>query len=100
MSMKEGINNAKVAFIGLGVIALIGFILLIIFGNLEGNDGFAENSQGANNTAQVIGNFTDGLVAFFSFQTVIFILLAIAVLVAVAFGLIRFMSRDTGGFTN
>jgi len=97
--MKSGIDNARTAFAGLGFIALLAFVLLIIFGNLSGNDGFAANSAGANNTAQVINNYTGGLVSFFSFQNVIFVLLAIALLVSVAVGLMKLLDSK-GGFAN
>ena len=47
--------------IGLAGIALLGLIMLILFGNLSGNVGFAANTQGANNTDNFIGNYTQSV---------------------------------------
>ncbi|KKL48837.1 hypothetical protein LCGC14_2321510 [marine sediment metagenome] len=44
--------------IGVASIALLGLIMLILFGNLSGNVGFATGTTGANNTDNFINNYT------------------------------------------
>ncbi len=47
--------------IGLAGIALLGLIMLILFGNLSGNVGFATGTANANMTNQFIGNYTESV---------------------------------------
>ncbi len=57
--MGENSQKAILNWVVLGAtVALILVIMLIIFGNLSGNLGFADGTAGYNNTEQVIGNYT------------------------------------------
>jgi hypothetical protein len=56
--MTSAIKTAQAWVIGGAIIALILVIVLILFGNLSGNLGFAAGTQGANDTNAVINNFT------------------------------------------
>jgi len=47
--------------IGVASIALLLLIMLILFGNLSGNVGFAANTLGANNTDNFINNYTQSV---------------------------------------
>jgi hypothetical protein len=44
-SMPDGIKTVMYWVLGLGIVAFIGLIMLIIFGNLSGNIGFGQTSQ-------------------------------------------------------
>jgi len=56
--MPEGVKTTMYWALGIGIIALILLILLILFGNLSGNLGFTTGSTGYNDTQDVILNFT------------------------------------------
>jgi len=56
--MPEGIKTVFYWGIGIGSLALLLLILVILFGNLSGNVGFATGSQGYNDTQGVITNYT------------------------------------------
>jgi len=104
MSVKSGLNNSKAVILGLLTIGLIGLLFLIVYGNLSGNLGFATGTLGANQTEQVIGNLTGGVVSFFSFSNVWFILAAVALLIAIVIGIIFLVMKlggsGRGGFSN
>lgn len=61
MSQNAGIKTTMQWVIGVASIALVLLVLLIIFGNLSGNLGFTANSQGYNDTQNVINNVTSGV---------------------------------------
>lgn len=91
-------TNVFIAILSLG---LVGLLFLIIFGNLSGNLGFAANSQGANDTNQVIENLTGGAVTFFSFSNVWFVLLAIVLLIIIVISVIKIVQPGKdGGFSS
>lgn len=56
-----GIKKTMSWVIGISTIAVVLLVLLIIFGNLSGNLGFAVDTQGYNDTQNVIGNVTSGV---------------------------------------
>ena len=96
-SVQGGMNQAKALFLGILVIGLIGLLFLVIYGNLEGNLGFAADSANDNLTDQVIGNLTEGAVSFFSFSNVWFILGAVALLIVIVVAIIGLVSSIGGG---
>jgi multisubunit Na+/H+ antiporter MnhB subunit len=103
MSIKSGMDNTKTFFLGLLTIGLIGLLFLIVYGNLSGNLGFASNTQGYNDTQQVIGNLTSGAVSFFGFTNVWFVLGAVALLIVIVVGIIGLVSKlgsSKGGFSS
>ncbi|KKK40461.1 hypothetical protein LCGC14_3064650 [marine sediment metagenome] len=94
--------------IGLAGIALLGLIMLILFGNLSGNVGFAANTQGANNTDNFIGNYTQSVLntgqQFPTVGTIIgvalllFILISLLIFALVKLGKIGGASSSGGNF--
>ena len=56
--MPEGMRAVMGWVLGLGIIAFIALIMVIIFGNLSGNVGFASGTQGYNDTQNIILNYT------------------------------------------
>ncbi len=100
MGVANNIDSATKAFIAILGLGLVGILFLIIFGNLSGNLGFAANTQGANDTNQVIGNLTGGAVTFFSFSNVWFTLLAITLLIIIVIAVIAVVrGGQKSGFT-
>ena len=98
MGVSEQVEKTTKVFVAILTMGLMGLIFLIVFGNLSGNLGFTANSQGANDTDQVIGNLTGGARDFFSFSNVWFTLLAVVLLIIIAISVIRVIgSRNTGG---
>ena len=90
-------QNAEKVIVGLLVIGLVGLLFLIVYGNLSTNLGFAVGSQGYNDTENVIGNLTSGVVEFFSFANIWFVLTAIALLIGIVIGVIALIRKGTGG---
>ena len=68
------IQEAGVILGGLGVIGFLGLIWLMIYGNLSGNLGFADGTQGFNDTEAVITNITGGFLTFFGFSNTLLFL--------------------------
>ncbi len=96
------LKSAEGVFLSLLTIGLIGLLFLIIYGNLSGNLGFAVDTQGANDTNNVINNLTSGATQFFTFADVWFILTAITVLIGIVLGvivLVRQVSNPGSKFT-
>lgn len=86
-AIARKIQDAGSILLALGVIGFIGIVLLVLYGNLAGNLGFAANTVGANNTNLVINNITGGTVTFFGFSNTFFTFAAIVVLFAM-FGIL------------
>ncbi|MFA6190645.1 MAG: hypothetical protein WC711_04035 [Candidatus Staskawiczbacteria bacterium] len=76
-------------------LAVLGLIVLILFGNLSGNVGFATDTQGYNDTQKVIGNVTGGTVSLFSIYGTVFKILGVLLLFGVVF---LIWSAFKGGF--
>ncbi len=93
--------------IGLAGIALLGLIMLILFGNLTDNVGFATGSVGANNTNNFIANYTKSVLntgeQFPTVGTIIgvalllFILIALLIFALVKLSGISGAGRSSGG---
>jgi|TARA_Y100000310_G_scaffold97876_1_gene95549 hypothetical protein len=100
-STKSILGSAETVLVGLLGLGLVGILYLIIYGNLAGNLGFAENTLGANNTNMVINNLTGGVVTFFGFANTLFTLTAITLLIGIILVVLRLVrgNRETGGFS-
>ena len=87
--------------IGLGSLALFGLIMLILFGNLSGNVGFATGTQGANDTTNYIGNYTASVLntgkQFPTVGTILGVALLLIILIAILVFAIQKMSGVAGG---
>ncbi len=105
MGVAKNVKSTTAVFTAILALGLVGLLFLIIFGNLSGNLGFAANTQGANDTNDVIGNLTAGAVSFFSFSNVWFTLLAITLLIIIVIAVIAVVSKTgegggRGGFSS
>lgn len=98
--MPEGVQTVIFWALGLGILAFIGIILLILFGNLSGNTGFAVDSQGANDTEAVINNFTLSQTNLASQFPVVGTILGIALLLVILIGVLVFAVRKLMGAAN
>lgn len=78
------------------VIAFLGLIWLMIFGNLSGNLGFDSGTTGANNTETIISNITDGTVVFYGFAPTWFTILAIVLLIVLLLSLLAIVLKIAG----
>ena len=106
MAKSGGAKNVSMGvvmgwMIGVASIALLGLIMLILFGNLSGNVGFAEASVGANNTNNFINNYTKSVSntseQFPVVGTIIGIGLLLLILIALlVFALVQ-LGRMSGG---
>ena len=88
--MPDGVKSAIGWTVGLASIALILVIVLILFGNLSGNTGFAEDSAGFNNTENVIGNYSESAVNTAAQFPVVGTIIGIAILLVVLIGILIF----------
>jgi hypothetical protein len=100
----SGIKQTMSWVIGISSIALVVLVLLIIFGNLSGNLGFATGSQGYNDTNAVINNVTSGVDKLVTqFPTVLLFVgigLLLFVLIGVLAWVIKKMSNVGGSNKN
>ena len=101
---ETGIKKTMDWVIGISSIALVVLVLLIIFGNLSGNLGFAVNSTGYNNTQDVINNVTSGTGKLVSQFPTILLFVGIGLLLFVLIGVLAWviskMSNLGGGSKN
>lgn len=100
--MGNPLKTTQAWIVGLASLGLILIVMLIIYGNLSGNLGFAAASQGANDTNAVINNFTAAArnvgSQFPTVGTFIGLGLLLAVLIGIAVLAIRgFNKAGSGG---
>ena len=76
--------------LGVATIALTLLIMLILFGNLSGNVGFAANSANANLSDSFIGNYTLGVANTGSQFPVVGTIIGIALLLLILIGILVF----------
>ena len=69
-------------------IALVLLVVLILFGNLSGNVGFAKGTAGYNNTQAVIGNYTAAATNTAAQPPIVGIIIVVALLLATLIGLL------------
>ena len=105
--MPDGMRSVMGWTLGVGIIAFVLLILVIIFGNLSGNVGFADGTQGFNDTQFIILNYTlsatNTASQFPTVGTIIGIALLLLILIALLIFAIRRMmgvASSTGGDSN
>ena len=98
--MPQGVQTAMFWVLGVGIIALSLLIMLIIFGNLSGNVGFASGTQGYNDTQNLILNYTASATNTSAQFPVVGTIIGIAILLAVLIGLLVFAIRKLMGVTS
>lgn len=102
--MPEGMKGILGWVLGVAIIAFIILIMVIIFGNLSGNVGFAEGTQGFNDTQGIILNYTLGATNTSAQFPTVGTIIGIAILLLILIGLLIFVikkmtavSGSTGG---
>jgi hypothetical protein len=98
MAMNSGIKSTLSWVIGLVTISLVLLVSLIIFGNLSGNLGFATNTQGYNDTQNVINNYTGGTAKLVTQIPTVFLFVGIALLLFVLIGVLAWVIKKMVGF--
>ncbi len=105
--MPDGMRSIIGWTLGVGIIAFVLLILVIIFGNLSGNVGFAEFTQGFNDTQNIILNYTESATntaaQFPTVGTIVGIALLLLILIALLIFAIRKMmgvANESGGNSN
>ena len=98
--MPEGLRTTMMWVLGVGIIALILLIMVILFGNLSGNTGFSSGTQGYNDSENVILNYTRSATntskQFPTVGTIIGVAILLLILLAVLVFAIRKMMGVTG----
>ena len=97
MDVAKKVREAGLILGGLGTIGFIGIVWLMIYGNLSGNLGFAENTAGYNDTEAVITNITGGFGTFFGFSNTFFTIAAIVLLIFMLVGLLAIVMTIAKG---
>lgn len=101
MGKQNPVQGLLVWGVGIGSLALFSLIMLILFGNLSGNVGFAANSQGANDTNNFIGNYTTSVTnvgkQLPTVGTILGVALLLLILIAVLVYAVKRMSGVAGG---
>lgn len=95
---NSGIKSTMGWVIGISSIALVLLVLLIIFGNLSGNLGFAVDSQGYNDTENVINNVTSGVGKLTTQIPTIMLFVGIALLLFVLIGVLAWVIKRMSSF--
>ena len=95
--MPQDIKTVLFWGLGIGILGLSLLILLIIFGNLSGNVGFAVNTQGYNDTQAVILNYSQSATNTAGQFPVVGTILGIALLLAILIGVLVFAIRKMMG---
>ena len=95
---NSGIKSTMGWVIGISSIALVLLVLLIIFGNLSGNLGFAVDSQGYNDTQNVINNVTSGVGKLTTQIPTIMLFVGIALLLFVLIGVLAWVIKRMSSF--
>lgn len=91
--MADGVKKTMNWVIGISSIALVLLVLLIIFGNLSGNLGFAVDTQGYNDTQAVINNVTSGTGSLVSQFPTILLFVGIGLLLFVLIGVLAWVIK-------
>jgi len=98
--MPEGIRTTMFWVLGIGIIALIGLIMLILFGNLSGNVGFPTNSQGYNDTQNLILNYSKSVTNISKQFPTIGTMVGVALLLVILIGILIFAIRKMMGISD
>lgn len=88
--MPQGIRTVILWTLGIGVLALILIVLLILFGNLSGNVGFEVGTEGYNNTQSVITDYSESATNTSSQFPVVGTIIGIALLLVILIGVLIF----------
>jgi len=97
--MPEGVKTTLGWTVGLAAIALVVVIVLILFGNLSGNTGFAVGTAGYNNTENAIGNYSESAVNTMAQFPTVGTILGVAILLAILMSVLIFAIRKMMGIT-
>ena len=98
--MPDGMKGVMGWVLGIGIIAFILLIMVIIFGNLSGNVGFATGSQGYNDTQAIILNYTSSATNTASQFPTVGTIIGIAILLLILIALLVFAIRKMMGVAN
>ena len=88
--MPKGMRGVFSWVIGVAIIAFILLIMVIIFGNLSGNVGFATGTQGFNDSQSIITNYTASAVNTSAQFPTVGTIIGIAILLLILIGLLIF----------
>ena len=92
--LAEGVGIAIAFFGGIVTLVVLGFILIVIAGNLDGSTGLTANSLAANSSTDMLNNVTSATASFFSNATTWFSLLSIVIIIATVLIVLR-MTKKT-----
>ena len=95
--MPEGMRAILGWVLGVGIIAFVGLIMVIIFGNLSGNVGFADGTQGFNDTQNIILNYTQSVTNTSAQFPTVGTIIGIAILLLILIALLIFAIRRMMG---
>ena len=98
--MPEGLKTVMMWVIGIGVIALVLLIMVILFGNLSGSVGFATGSQGFNDTQSIILNYTQSATNTSAQFPVVGTIIGVALLLVILIGVLVFAISKMMGVAN
>ena len=100
MGKGDSRQNTVMAWsILLAGLALLLLIMLILFGNLSGNVGFAANTIGANNTDNFINNYTQSVLNTGTQFPVVGTMIGVALLLAILIGILVFALSKMQGIS-
>ena len=91
------LDMATKVFGALLVLGVMGFVFIIIFGNLQSSSGFATSTQGYNDTQSVTQNLTGGAASFFGNAGTWLTLLSVVIIISIVALVIAKVKGDKEG---
>ena len=97
--LAQGVKVAIAFFGGILTLVVMGFVLIILAGNLAGSSGLTAGSLAFNNSQSMLDNVTSGTASFFSNATVWFGLLSVVIIIATVVIVLNLI-RKPGGISS
>ena len=88
---ETGVKSILGWTVGVASVAFVLLLMVIIFGNLSGNVGFAANTQGYNDSQNVILNYTSSAVNTAAQFPTVGTILGVALLILILLALLVFV---------
>lgn len=95
--LGAGVKIAIAFFGGIVTLVVLGFVLIVLAGNLEGSTGLTTGSLADNMSTNMLNNVTSATADFFSNATTWFTLLSIVIIIATVVIVLVMTKKARGG---
>ncbi len=94
--LKSGVGIAIAFFGGILTLTVMGFVLIILAGNLSDSSGLTDGSSAYNDTQNMLTNVSSASADFFSNATTWFGLLSVVIIIAVVVIVLNLVRKTRG----